>query len=106
MTDTTKKFVYVDPEGGKNMLREFDPATGEGPVLEECRDHVLIEASESVEDGPTQGVVRAYLGGDQHWHFDGRLTRDERKALSLWADTSERDLWAAEARAARKGKKS
>lgn len=85
------KFVWVDLNGA---LREFDPKTGEGPILEpKCRDRVLIDASESVENGAAQGVVRAYLGVDKHWHFDGLISRAERRTLDLWANADERDSW-------------
>lgn len=87
---TQLKFVYVDTD---NMLHEFDPETGEGPVLEECRDAVLIDASESVEDGAAQGVVRAYLGTDRHWHFEGLINRRERLSLGLFSNRDEREAY-------------
>lgn len=84
------KYVYVDMEG---MVREFDPETGEGEILEECRDAVLESASDTSELRGDSGVVRAYLGVDAHWHFDGVLTRIERRRLNLWHSPAERDAW-------------
>lgn len=86
--DQSIKFVYVGVDGA---LIEFDPVTGEGePIEAECRDQVLISSSEVMEDRPECGVVRAYKGGDGHWHFDGYLTRAERLSLLLFRDSSER----------------
>lgn len=85
------KFVYVDMD---NALHEFDPKTGEGPIITaDCRDRALCDASEVAEHGPAQGVVRAYLGVDKHWHFDRYITTGERKALGLFANSAERVAW-------------
>lgn len=92
MAIVEKKFVWVDMD---NNLREFDPNTGEGPVIELCRDHVLLDASEASEVRGDSGVVRAYLGIDRHWHLDGKLTTAERRTLGLWRSPDERDAWAA-----------
>lgn len=83
------KFVYVDVDG--ETLREFDRRRGEGPVLETTHDRVLIESSEASEDSATQGVVRAYLGVDKHWHFDGYISREERWKLDLFKSRTERE---------------
>lgn len=86
--DQSIKFVYLDTSGA---LRDFDPETGEGPILEVvCNDRELCEASESCEDSADQGVVRGYLGVDKHWHFDGRLTKTERLSLGLYSGQAER----------------
>lgn len=91
MPEFSIKFVWVSTDG--ETLHEFDPETGEGPVLEVTRDRVLIDASEATENGPSQGVVRAYFGGDKHWHFDGLLSTAERRKLDLWGNADERERW-------------
>lgn len=76
--------TYVFVEVGTDAVREYDPKTGEGPVIEDrTRDAVLIGASEAVEDDKAQGVVAAYLGTDGHYHFLRHLDGDELRKLGL-----------------------
>lgn len=89
MFEGEKKFVWVDLD---EKLHEYDPESGEGPVLEDCNDSVLIAASDAAEVRDS-GVVRAYFGSDKHWHLDGKLVYEERKKLGLWHNREERDLW-------------
>lgn len=77
--EANEKYVWVDLD---ENLCEFDPKTGEGPIIETCKDRNLIESSEACED-ECGGVVVASKGVDGHWHMVRYLTRAEKRELKF-----------------------